>query len=276
MHTNRSRWSKQKMIRIAAVIAAAVVAIIGGSLVLRILGGSPKNVLPGIRKRGTITIGVTSDTAPLGYIDANGSLAGFEADLARAIGGEIVGERSVVLVPVTNRTRAAKLDYGHIDFAISMISNVSANQERYHQSDAYYTDPITFLTRSGKSITADEDLSGKKIAVFQDSIPHNTLKSHVEKWENPPQIIPYTSFDEIKGGLGSAEVDLVCAENSVLRQFGQSGYTISSHSIGSVSYAITIRKNENDLYQEVQNIVNRLKDDGTLTTLYNRYGLAQP
>lgn len=274
MHLQYHR-RKKLMLRILMVLAALAVLSGGIFLFLRIIRGAPQQMLPGIYSRGTILIGVTSDTPPLGSLDADGNLTGFEADLARAIGSRIVNEKAVVLVPVTNRTRAAKLDYEYIDFAVAMISNTQANQDRYQQSDPYYRDPVGFLCRPGE-VTAESSLSGKTIGVFLGSLSKSQLQAKTEKLEQKPQLIDYTSFEELSAALTAGEIDLVCAEQSLLRQMDVSGFSIADYTIGTIDYAVTMRKNETDLYQLVGRILGDMGKDGTLSALYQKHGLTPP
>lgn len=274
MHLQHHR-RKKLILRILTVLAALAVVSGGIFLFLRVIRGAPQQVLPGIYRRGTILIGVTSDTPPLGSLDENGSLTGFEADLARAIGSRIVTEKAVVLVPVTNRTRAAKLDYEYIDFAVAMISNAKANQERYQQSDPYYQDPVGFLCRPGE-VSSVESLAGKNIGVFLGSLSKSQLQSKTAKLDSKPQLIDYTSFEELEAALTAGEIDLVCAEESLLKQMDVPGFSLADYTIGTVDYAVTIRKNENDLYQLVGQILKDMGKDGTLDALYEKYGLTPP
>ena len=76
MHLQYHR-RKKLMLRILMVLAALAVLSGGIFLFLRIIRGAPQQMLPGIYSRGTILIGVTSDTPPLGSLDADGNLTGF-------------------------------------------------------------------------------------------------------------------------------------------------------------------------------------------------------
>lgn len=276
MHINRYR-RRRRFTLLAMAVGATALAVGGGLLFLRILRGAPVSVLPGIYSRGTVTIGVTSDTPPLGSMDSAGALTGFEADLARAIGGRLVGERAVVLAPVSNRTRAARLDRGYIDFAVAMISNVRANRDNYQLSEPYYTDPIGFLCRAGVSVDGEGALAGKKIGVFSQSLAHSQLKAHITDTRTPSaEVIPYTSFSEAAAGLNSGEIDAFCAERSILGQFPPGSGALSGGNIGSLSYCVAVRKGENDLKRRIDEIMTELREDGTLSALYQKYGMTPP
>ena len=48
------------------------------------------------------------------------------------------------------------------------------------------------------------------------------------------------------------------------------------YTIGTIDYAVTMRKNETDLYQLVGRILGDMGKDGTLSALYQKHGLTPP
>ncbi|MDL2226015.1 transporter substrate-binding domain-containing protein [Eubacteriales bacterium OttesenSCG-928-M02] len=239
---------------------------------IRITQGAPQYVLPRIREDGSIRIGVTVDTPPLGNLDGD-TIVGLEADLARLLGAKFVPEQAVVLVPVTNRTRAAKLDNGDVDFLVSMVANVSANQDRYSLTGAYFEDPITF--RTNFTLTQVGGLSQKHIGVFQGSLAKTMLQNAIGKMdeENKPILVDYTSFPELSADLQSGALDGACGEATILNLLDAPNMQLQSYQVGTLRYAVASRDREVDLAKALKNHIASFWEDGTFTQLYQKYGI---
>ena len=57
---------------------------------------NPKDDLETITKRGKLIVGVRNDTKPFGYKDINGTLQGYDIDLAKYIAKDILGDEEAV------------------------------------------------------------------------------------------------------------------------------------------------------------------------------------
>ena len=274
----RSRQRRRKIKNILAVAGAALVLIVGALLFFRIAHGTPVSVLPSIQQNGVLRIGVTSDVAPFGSLDETGNLEGFEAELAVSLGSQIVPEQGVMLVPVSNRTRGAYLSNGSVDVLVAMVPASKTNLENFAMSDVYYTEPYVFLARSGITIDNYAALAGKTIGVFYNSAAHSTLESLISEQKNAtaPAVEGYTSYEEISQALASGEIDAIFCERSLLAPIQVEGAAIAPYTPASVSYAVTSRKQETDLAQALFDAMTTLQEDGTLSQLYQKYGLTPP
>ena len=79
--------------------------------------------LSDIRDRGYIIVGIKNNRPPLGFIDTDGNLAGFEVDIARRLASDIFGvENAVQFVPLSNVDRLNAVLDERVDIAISDIT----------------------------------------------------------------------------------------------------------------------------------------------------------
>lgn len=252
-------------------------AVIGvGYYAMHMLSGrSPINVMATLKKQGVITIGIRSDVPPLGYYAEDGSLAGFEVELATALGEKIMGRRGVVLVEVTPKTRGAYLDQEKCDVLIASVNRSDANVERYNMGEVYLDDDIMFLSTSN----AEMDLSSEDtlIGVIGNSPTKSILEAHIEADENlHAQVVNVPSHPEALAMLDRMEIDFYCNERSILNNNLKSGYKVTGPIIGTLRYAVTNRLREKDLFEALEAAYAELKTDGTLKELYQKYNLTPP
>jgi polar amino acid transport system substrate-binding protein len=145
--------------RIAAGIAAvAAVILIAGPLAAQ--------TLEKIKQRGVLTVGTKADYKPFGFRDTNGSIVGFEPDLARDV-AERLGVR-LELEPVVSANRMQFLQQGKIDL---MIATMNVTQERRQTvgivDPSYYASGVNVLAIKRAALKTWEQLKNQKICAIQ-------------------------------------------------------------------------------------------------------------
>ena len=78
-----------------------------------------------IKERGYVTIGVKEDYAPFGFRDAEGTLVGYDVDVARGF-AEAIGVE-LRLEPVTSANRLQKVQQGEIDIMLAARGPEASN-----------------------------------------------------------------------------------------------------------------------------------------------------
>lgn len=244
-------------------------------MINKVSGRSPINVMGTLRKKGVLTIGVTTSIQPLSYYDIDGNLVGFEVELAQAIGEQIMGDRGAVLVEVTPKTRGAYLDKSEVDVLFSSVNKSEANMGKYNMGEIYLEDDVMFLCASNAEIDlGSEDTvvgvignSASKVVFEQYMAAHPEVKA---------QVVDVPSHPEAMEMLDSMEIDFYCNERTTLNNRLQSGYKITSPVVGTLRYAYACRLREKDLAAELDRAYEELKSNGTLKELYLKYNLTPP
>lgn len=268
---------KKKIIGpVGLILAVLIIAAAGWYVLQRLSGKSPINVMGSLREKGIITIGVSSNLVPLGYVDTDGNHVGFEVELAQQLGERILGENSVVLVDVTPKTRGAYIDQSNVDVLVASVNRSEANIARYNMTEPYLQDDILFLCSSN----ADIDLSspGTVVGVISGSVAKGVLEAHIEN--NPDlkaQIVNVPSHPEALEALDSMEIDFYCNDRITLSdKLLKEGYKLTGPIVGTQNYAVTSRLREKDLAEAIDAAYAQMKTDGTLRELYKKYNLSPP
>ena len=110
-----------------------------------------------------LTVGMEGTYAPYTYHDENGTLTGFEVDMANAI-GEKMGY-DVEFVETEWDSITAALDAGNFDAVMNQVTITDERKEKYDFSTPYiYTRPVLIVAADNTDITSFEDVNGKKAA----------------------------------------------------------------------------------------------------------------
>lgn len=119
-----------------------------------------------IRARGSVNIGVKTDFAPFGMLNALGEPEGFEIDLAADIARRLGVQLNVVVVTTENRFQ--KLEQGQIDV---LLATAADTHERRQIATAiepnYYAGGVTVFLRPEEHISSWQALRGHKICATQ-------------------------------------------------------------------------------------------------------------
>lgn len=260
---------------VGILLGALVVAFVGFMVIRALSGKTPINVMGSIRERGTIKIGVRNDLAPLGYIDSDGKLAGFEAELAIMLGEEILGGPGVELVEVTPKTRGAMLDQSYCDILVASVNKNETNVENYNMGEVYYQDQVMFLCESNAEI--DLTSSDTTVGAISGSASKSILEAYFEENKGlKAQLKVVASYPEARRDLTQFNIDFYCSERSILSSMLRDGYKITGPVIGSLQYAPTCRLREKDLAAEIERAYGVIKTTDEFKQLYEKYDLTPP
>ena len=276
-HVVRRHWSFEKFWRgpLPKVILVCVVAVCLLTIFFRMSGNSDIDVLPEIRERGTVRIGVLEDEMPFSKVEDSATATGFEAELATLIGEQILGgSGGVVYVPVTVKNDLALLSNKDVDLLISRVEVTASNQESYQLSSVYYQDPVMLMTKSGT--TLDLSSSETKIGVIPNATIKPMLTDYLTTMGYPALITDISSYPDALQALRDGKINAFCAEQSVLNRYLANDLSLQNIQIGHIDYAIATRNRERDLANLIENALAQMRDDGTLAPLYQKYSLTMP
>ena len=121
-----------------------------------------------IRQRGTLLVGVKTDYAPFGMLDAAGRPQGLEhdlaADLARRLGV------ALSLVPVTGANRLQKLEDGSIDIVIATMGDTAERRRLATVVEpSYYASGVTLFMRPESRVSDWQEIRGQTVCATQGS-----------------------------------------------------------------------------------------------------------
>jgi arginine/ornithine transport system substrate-binding protein len=207
---------------------------------------------------------------PFEYKAPDGTLTGFEVDLASAVCKEIKAECDFTiqawdgLIP---GLKARKFD--------AIMSSMSITDERKQEvlfSEPYYNTPGAWFTKKGSEIEISEaNLKGKAIGVQRGT----TMDTHVtEKYGKVATIKRYTTADDLVLDLKGGRVNFVFVDYPVGEQtiITDANYVTFDEPVKlGEGVGVAFRKRDEDLANKFNEALRKLKTDGTYDTLMNKY-----
>ena len=231
-----------------------------------------------IAERGTLLIGTTGDYRPLSFCDPEtGEYWGFGIEVAKEIASYLGVETAFVRTSWPTLTADVLAEPQTFDFAIGGITITDARRETMLMSEGYLANGKTILCRATDSnrYTSLADIDKAEVRVMvnpgglnekfaNDNLTHATIIVH-EKNEEIPTLI------------AEGEADVMITEITEAPYYVQTDSRLAAPLLDKPfthgEIGVLMQKGQEDLLQVVNNVIRKMKSDGTLHRLHEKYGL---
>jgi polar amino acid transport system substrate-binding protein len=146
-----------------------------------------------------------TDYPPFNYYDEDGTLTGFNIDLARAICAEL--EVTCEVNPADWDSLVKTVQAEQADAIMASLAITPKTIEQVDFTDGYYATPAKFVTQTSSEITevTPETLEDVKIGVAKDTAHERYLRDFFGK----SKIVTFETDDDVRNALKSGEVQAV-------------------------------------------------------------------
>ena len=220
---------------------------------------------------GVLRIGTEGAYAPFNYINADGSLGGFDVDMANALCAdmqvtcEIIAQDWDGIIP---GLKAGKYD--------AIIAAMSVTPERAQQvsfTDPYFSNTLVFLAKQNSSfdLSNDSDIDEYLIAAQRSTISSQWLEGAYPK----AKMKLYDTLSNAFLDLGSGRVDVMVSDKLPALQWLNSSsgadYALMGDEVDiDDNFAIAVRP-EDELLAEINKSLANIKANGTHNKINQKY-----
>ncbi len=214
---------------------------------------------------------------PFNYVTPAGDLAGFDVDIAKALGQAMGAEVTLVaqdwdgIIPAL---LAKKYD--------AVIASMSITEERKMKvafSNKYYNTPAKFICKKGDiKEFSREAIKGKNIGVQRATIHDRYLTDNYGK---DVEVKRYGTQDEAYLDLTAGRVDMLLADSVALSDgFLKKPEGADYHFIGpdlsdpkwfGDGVGVAIRKEDKELVEKFNKAIDKIRSDGTYKAIQDKY-----
>lgn len=219
---------------------------------------------------GTLTIGSDIPYPPF-EMGRDGNYTGFDIDLINAVAEKMGLTPDVKDLPFDVILTGGN---GQFDVAIAATTITPARAKKVDFSDPYFNASQGLLVQQGSDIQSVDDLSGKIVGA-QDG---TTGETYAQDNTDASEVRPFPQIDQAYNALKSGQVDAVINDlpsvNDAAEQLG--GLEVVQDFPTDEQYGIVIPKGKTELVDAVNTALQKVKDDGTLTDLYQQWFKTDP
>ncbi len=256
-----------KVMVLAAVAALLVAAPLSAA-------GKKKNkkakgdAVAELKARGTFVLGLDASFPPLGYTDDDGTIIGYDIDLAKEVAKRLGVDFKAQ--PIDWDAKEMELNTKKIDCILNGFTITEERKEALSFTPAYLNNDQVLIVRADSGIKTLADMKGKVVGLqsgssAQEAVEDNkafaaSLKNTVYYKEN------VTALNDLEiGGVDGVVMDSVVGAYSI-KTTGKN-LVIVSEALANEEYGIGFRKSEPELRDAVWNILKEMKADGTVAAI---------
>ena len=253
-----------------ALARMGTVLVLAGIAMASAAPAQADQTLDTVLKRGKLIAGITYDSPPSGYLDAQGNVLGYCADVARYIAKRLgVG---LEFVQITASSRVPLLRTGRIDAEIAITTPNKVRNEVVDFTYTYISDNGVLLVREGQSTKLEDYYSPSKV------IGSTQGNGFVANWKirHPDaQFKLYPEESSVIVAVKKGDVDAVLTnEFSAYRFAQQSGGLAVTAPWATSPDSIMVRQDESKWRNWLNWALQRMWLEGTLQKLYKKwYGI---
>ena len=221
-----------------------------------------------IKEQGYITFATEGTYAPYSYHDDSDKLVGFDVEVAEAIADKLGVEAKFTETQWDGII--AGLDAKKYDAISNQVSITEERQEKYLFSDPYtYAYGAVVVNGDNDDIKSFEDLDGKDVALTVTSNWAEVAESY------GGSIVSTSGFSESIQLVIQGRADATVNDNVTFLDFKanqpDANVKIVATSDEATESAILLRKDDSDLQEAINGALKELRDDGTLTSISEKY-----
>jgi polar amino acid transport system substrate-binding protein len=227
--------------------------------------------------QGVLKVGSTPTGVPFTFLDTKtNSVQGIMVDLITEIGKDTGFQ--VQIEPMQFSTLIASLTSNKIDIISAAMFATAARKEVIDFSDPVYSygEGLIVPKTDTKNYVAAEDLKGEVVGAqvgtaFVDALKKTGLFSEVKVYDTIPDILRDVNTGRLKAGYADYPI---LAYNLKQGSFPEVRLVDSYKPTIVGTVAIGIRKGDQELLKKVNASLTKLKSNGTLDKILEKWGLS--
>jgi glutamate transport system substrate-binding protein len=230
-----------------------------------------------IQQRGKLIVGTKFDQPLFGLKDpTTGKIEGFDADIAREVAKAIFGnvsdiDSTINFVEAVSKNREPFIQNGTVDIVVATYTVNETRKQVVDFAGPYFQAHEDIMVRKDEnSIKSVNDLNGKKVCSVQGS---TSIKNLQAKAPQADTSITFDTYSKCAEALGDGRVQAEVTDNSILAGLAaqsQGKYKVLNAPFSDEPYGIGLKKGDTALRTFVNDVIQKIEDNGTWKTLFDK------
>ena len=233
-------------------------------------------ILEQIRQKGYIIIGTPGDYRPMAFREDSGYYWGFDIDMAQLIAQEIGVEVKYVSTSWPTLTQDVMTE-GYLNLAVGGITITDARKQDMLMSEGYLHNGKTILCRVSdqERFTSLDDINRNDVVVMVNPGGQNEkfARQHLTQVK---KILVHERNEEIPPLIAEGKADIMITEILEAPYYVKNDSRLSapllSQPFTDGEVGILMSKGNEELLQKVNSYISKIKNNGVLKLLHEKYG----
>lgn len=264
---------KRKLAALLAVSLVAASVFTGCKKETKGAGSTAKDEsLKYVEDNGKLIVGLDPAFPPMGFMDEDQKIVGFDIDLADEVCKRMGVEPE--FTPIDWDTKEQELNTKGIDCIWNGFSKSPSREEELTLSETYMLNTQVAVVLADSKAAALKDLAGKTVAVQTGSTAEEAIEAESEFKDSLKEVLSIKDNVQAMMELGTNGADAVVMDKVVAMYYmeKESGkYKILDESLADEEYVIGFRKGDSALCGEVEKCLKEMQKDGTLAKIAGKW-----
>ncbi len=237
-----------------------------------IVGGSISGTLGPEPWRERVTIAVDASYPPFASVGPDGTMAGFEVDLAAELGRRLSADPSLVNMDAGDALFDA-LASKKVDAIVAGLTYYPEITRDVAYSAPYFeAGPVLLVRRDRADITSARDLGGKRVAVELGSLAETEARRYQR--EMPGMVVkPMDDVLRVIAAAGDGSADAAIVDRPALsaETMEAAGLGVVGSPLRSQPYMVAVQRKNIGLLLAINRELHAMKADGSLAAMEKRW-----
>ena len=261
-------------------IVLALAALALGSTALTACGGDgggSDNLVDKAKNDKKLTVGVKIDQPGMGVKKPDGTMEGFDVDVARYIAEKLgVPESGITWKETVSANREPFIQQGQVDFVVATYSILEERKQKVTFGGPYIVAHQDIMVRSNETaVTKVEDLKDKRICQASGSNSYKRITDPAPDGQGiKAKLVPAGNYSECVAKLKGNTLDAVTTDDLILAGFAAqspSDYKILGTPFTDEKYGVGLKKGDTAGCEAVNDAITEMYKDGTAAKLLDKW-----
>ena len=200
----------------------------------------------------------------------DGEVVGFDVDIVDEIAADIGVEQEIVNISFEAIQSGEALNTNQCDLAAAGMTITETREQNLDFSEPYFDATQALITEAGSGIDSLDDLSGQSLGVQTGT----TGQLYAE--ENAPEDVELVVFEDLAlllEAVRSGQVPAAINDNTVLIDYVADNpeLEVTAEFDTGEQYGIGVRTGNEALLEQVNETLDRIREDGTYDEIYQEW-----
>lgn len=248
-----------------------------GSLFLGILllggcgsdnGSSKKEAAP-----KKLIVGLDDQFPPMGFRNEKNEIVGFDIDLAKEVGKRIGVEFEFKAIDWGSKE--AELTSGRVDLLWNGLTILEERKKNVLFTDPYMANRQIVIVKKGTPIRTKADLSGKIVAVQEDSSGMNSVLKENAVSDTFQELKKYPDFLSAFIDLENGRIEALVGDEVLTRYYMEKNpgkfEAVDGMDFGVEAFGVGLKKEDTQLKEKIDKAMKEMKADGSAAKISTQW-----
>ncbi|BBY46774.1 glutamate-binding protein (plasmid) [Mycolicibacterium arabiense] len=221
---------------------------------------------------GTIVIGTKFDQPGLGLRNPDGTLSGFDVDVATYIAGQLgFAPDKIEWKEAPSAQRETLIQNDQVEFIAATYSITDARKQKVSFAGPYLVTGQSLLVNADSTdITGADSLQNNKKLC---SVAGSTPAQHIKDTYAGVQLQQYDTYSACVEALKNGAVDAVTTDETILAGYAAQRpglFKIVGKPFSEERYGIGLKKGDTELQAKINNAITKMQADGEWKAAFDR------